>query len=291
MKKIMLNIYNKWKSINKERLNQILTLLIAFISLLFSILAYSSSITGNIKIKIEPNGDIINIFEEDLYTELNDIEIESHRLTDITSGVQQISICLMNTSSNPVYITQFDIDAKIGSQDVVVNYKIDKEKTKANYETYDSVYEQILHDVDVDYFDDKIEIISINPGEFCIIFLDLKIVYPDNLLDKVYSEIYKKYPQLKDNKIINTQGNKPVVYNIFDATLYNTLYSEENNPKSTTIFVKYCLNGSKSEKIKKETIYISPAFAYEGVIIPNENDIAHLTNENNDDFQDEETNE
>ena len=289
MKKLFLSLSQKWKSINKNKLNDVFISLFSLTSLIVSILAYSSSITGNVNIMIKPNGDISNLFEEDLYPELTDLEIESHHITDITYGVQQISVCFMNTSINPVYITQFDIDAKIGSQDVVVNYKINKEKTKANYETYDSVYVQLLHEKEVDSFDDEIEIISINPGEFCIIFFDLQIFYPENLLDKVYSEIGKIDPQLKDNEIINTKENKPVVYNIFDAALYNTLYSDENKPESTTIFVKYSLNGSKSEKIKKETIYITPAFAYEGCILHNENDFARLTSKSDDNSQAKET--
>lgn len=90
------------------------------------------------------------MFPEDIFPELDGKAEElgiSHSMREISYGVQEIYIDFMNTSKNPVYITDFEMSGKIGNETANITYRILKDKSNGKYYIGYKPYAYVLYGI------------------------------------------------------------------------------------------------------------------------------------------------
>lgn len=115
----------------KKKLNEsLIAIIVSIISIIISIFTLYIDINGNIRFNFGYEGYTKSMFPEDIFPELDGKAEElgiSHSMREISYGVQEIYIDFMNTSKNPVYITDFEMSGKIGNETANITYRILKD--------------------------------------------------------------------------------------------------------------------------------------------------------------------
>lgn len=96
-------INNHSKKEKFSRVLSIVSMIISFVSLIVSGLNYYSLVHGDVKMKFDSQGYTYSMFYDDIYEELD--KNDENRLDNINSGLLEICISFMNTSRNPIYLT------------------------------------------------------------------------------------------------------------------------------------------------------------------------------------------
>ena len=252
-------VYAEEKKNNKKKLNiSVLSIAISVFSLIISGSTYLKTFNGNVQMSLGYEGYTSTMFAEDIFEELNGLN-ESHSVSELNYGVQEIYIDFMNTSKTPIYITDFELYAEIGNEVGNVFYKVDDEKSKGNYLIDYKFYTLEMYGIEVDDFDDELTCISINPGDFCRIYFELKICYPPYMSNYILQHISEGYELNKSCKYDFEE--RKFLYSLVDSTIYEYIAEKQN---ICNLIVKYKTNGSNKEIKKRIEFCIIPICAPEG---------------------------
>ena len=190
--------------------------------------------------------------------------IDDHNIYEIDSGIQKIALCFMNTSNNPVYISNIGLKCSINEHEMITGYKVDPISV-GQFEESPHYYQTILYETEVSDYDDGIMMMCVKPGDYSILYLDIRFRYPIDLLSDVYKIIEKEWPEIMDENIENSERNRMHLYYIFDAAMFNYLFDRDIRKVNVTI--KYHSNGNEDIITERVDFAINPAFSYEGMIL------------------------
>lgn len=241
----------------KKKLNEsLIAIIISIFSLIISIFTLYIDINGSIRFNLGYEGYTKSMFPEDIYPELEGKAEElgiTHSIEEISYGVQEIYIDFMNTSKNPVYITDFEMSGKIGDETANITYRILKDKSNGKYYIDYKPYVFLMYGIEVTDFDDVITSICVNPGEFCRIYFEIKIDYPE----KMYKAIHLHDAQGGDpnNRYESTFESRKATYNLIDAEIYGYII-EQQTP--CYLYIHYSVNGNDNIKTKTFPFIIIP---------------------------------
>ncbi len=236
----------------------IASIIISFISLIISGLNYYSLVHSDVKMKFDSQGYTYSMFYDDIFEELD--KNDENCLEFIDSGLLDICISFMNTSRNPIYLTDLQMYSIIDEEEAFVGYKVYEEKTKGNYSLQFDYYEYDYGGTKVDEYDDEIVLICVNPGEVCRVYFELRIYYTESMLKYIYSDLDEKWGKPFECN----DATRGEIYKDFDKSLYAYLYDKDSEITNQSLYLKYCINGSEKVYQKEFKYSIIPAYAPEG---------------------------
>lgn len=247
----------------KKKLNEsLIAIIVSIISIIISIFTLYIDINGNIRFNFGYDGYTKSMFPEDIFPELDGKAEElgiSHSMREISYGVQEIYIDFMNTSKNPVYITDFEMSGKIGTETANITYRILKDKSNGKYYIGYKPYAYVLYGIEVADFDDVITSICVNPGEFCRIYFEIKINYPEKMYEAIH--LYDSEGRDPNEQYKSTFEFRKTTYNLIDTQIYDYII-EQQTP--CYLYIHYSINGNGKLKTKTFPFTIIPITTPDG---------------------------